>query len=38
MFFNIVEDLFKSNEGLRRSAENQIGSKAEKIIVLGGLR
>ena len=38
MFFNIVNDLFKSIEVLRRSGNIQIGSIAEKIIVLGGLR
>ena len=36
MFFNIVKDLFKSFEGLSRIGKIQIGSKAEKIIVLGG--
>ena len=38
MFFNIVKDLFKSIERLRKSGKMQIGSKAEGIIVLGGLR
>ena len=38
MFFCIVKDLFKSIEGLSRSGKVQIGSKAEPIIVLGGLR
>ena len=38
MFFNIVKDLFKSIEGLSRSGKVQIGSKAQGIIVLGGLR
>ena len=38
MFSNIVKDLFKSIERLRRSGKMQIGSKAEKIIVLGGVR
>ena len=38
MFFNIVMDFVKSIEGLSRSRKIQIGSKAEGIIVLGGLR
>ena len=38
MFFNIAKDLFKSIEGLSRSGKVQIGSKAERIIVLGCLR
>ena len=38
MFSNIVKDLIKSIERLRRSGKIQVGSKAEKIIVLGGLR
>ena len=38
MFSNIVKDLFKSIERLRRSKKIQVGSKAEGIIVLGGLR
>ena len=38
MFFNIVKDLFKSFEGLIRSGNVQIGSKAEEIFVLGDLR
>ena len=38
VFSNIVKDLFKSIERLRRSGKIQVGSKAEKIIVLGGLR
>ena len=37
MFFNIVKDLFKSLEGLSRSGKVQLGSRAEGIIVLGGL-
>ena len=37
MFFNIVNDLFKSIEVLRRSGNIQIGSTAERIIVLVGL-
>ena len=37
VFFNIVKDLFKSIEGLSRSGKVQLGSKAEGIIVLGGL-
>ena len=37
-FFNIVMDLFKSIERLCRSANIQIGSKAEQIIVPGSLR
>ena len=38
MFFNIAKDLFQSIEVLRRSGNTQIGSTAEGIIVLGGLR
>ena len=38
MLFNIVKDLFKSIERLSRSGKLQIGSKAEGIIVLDGLR
>ena len=38
VFFNIVKDLFKSIERLRRSGKVQIDSKAEGVIVLGGLR
>ena len=38
MFFNIEKVLFKSIERLCRSAKTQIGSKAERIIVLGNLR
>ena len=38
VFFNIVKDLFKSIEGLDRSAKVPKGSKAEKIINWGGLR
>ena len=38
VFFNIVKDLFKSIERLIRSGKVQIGSKAERITVLGGLR
>ena len=37
MFFSIAKDLFKSIEVLRRSGNIQIDSKAERIIVLGGL-
>ena len=33
-----MKDLFKSIEGLIKSGKVQIGSKAEGIIVLGGLR
>ena len=33
-----MKDLFKSNEHLCRSGKTQVGSKLEKIIVLGGLR
>ena len=36
--FNIVKDLFTSIGRLRRSGKVQMGSKAEGIIVLGGLR
>ena len=32
-----MKDLFKSVEGLRRSGKIQIGSEADKDIVLGGL-
>ena len=35
--FQYSEDLFKSFEGLSRSGKVQIGSKAERIIVLGCL-
>ena len=38
VFFNIVKDLFKSIGRLRRSGKVQMGSKAERFIVLGGLR
>ena len=38
VFFNIVKDPFKSIQRLRRSGKVQMGSKAEGIIVLGGLR
>ena len=38
MFFNIVKDLFKSIEDLRRIGEIQISSEAEETIVIGGLR
>ena len=38
MYSNILKDLFKSIERLRRSGKMQIGSKAEEIIVLGGVR
>ena len=38
VFSNIVKDLFKSIEHLNRSGKIQVGSKAEGIIVLGGLR
>ena len=37
MFFNLKKDLFKSIERLCRSGKTQVGSKAEGIIVLGGL-
>ena len=33
-----MKDLFKSIERLRRSGKIQVGSKAEEISVLGGLR
>ena len=32
-----MQDLFKSIERLRRSGKTQVGSKAKRIIVLGGL-
>ena len=32
-----MKDLFKSIERLRRSGKTQVGSKAEGVIVLGGL-
>ena len=38
MFSNIVKDLFKSIGRLHRSGKIQVGSKAERFIVLGGLR
>ena len=34
----MVKDLFKSFERQSSSGQVQIGSKAEEIIVLGGLR
>ena len=37
VFFNIMKDLFKSIERLWRSGKTQVGSKAEGIIVVGGL-
>ena len=33
-----MKDWFKSVERLRRSGKTQVESKAEEIIVLGGLR
>ena len=38
MFFNIVKDLFKSIEGLRKSGEVQIVSRAKGINFLGDPR
>ena len=38
MFFNIVKDLFKSIAGLFTSGKVQIGSRGERIVVLGVLR
>ena len=38
VFFNIVKDLLNSIERLFRSGKTQLGSKAERIIVLGSLR
>ena len=38
VFSNILKDLFKSLERLGRSGKIQVSSKAEEIIVLGGLR
>ena len=38
MFFHIVKDLFKSNEGLIRSGKVQISSKGDGIVALAGLR
>ena len=38
VFSNRVKVLFKSIMRLRRSGKFQVGSKAEKIIVLSGLR
>ena len=38
MFFNIVKDLFKSIAGLLTSGKVQIGSRGERIVVLGVLR
>ena len=38
MFFNIVKDLFKSIAGLLTGGKVQIGSKGERIVVLGVLR
>ena len=35
---NILKDMFKSLERLSRSGKIKVGSKAEGIIVLGGLR
>ena len=37
VFYNLMKDLFKSIERLPRSGKTQVGSKAEGIIVLGGL-
>ena len=37
VFFNTVKDLFKSIERLWRSGNVKMGSKAEGIIVVGGL-
>ena len=37
-FFNIVKFLIKSIERLCKCGKMQIGSKAERIIVLGSLR
>ena len=38
VFFNIVTDLFKSFEALRRSRKVQLSSDGKKSFVLGGLR
>ena len=38
VFFNIVKDLFNSNERLCRSDKTQLNSKAERITVLGVLK
>ena len=38
VFSNILKNLFKSLERLSRSRKIQVGTKAEGIIVLGGLR
>ena len=38
MFFNIVKDLFKSNDVLRRSGKVQLSSNGKKLFVPGGLR
>ena len=37
-FFNIVRDLFKTFEALRRNGKFQTGSTKEGFFVLGGLR
>ena len=38
MFFNIVKNIFKSIAGLLTSGKVQIASRAEKNVVLAGLR
>ena len=38
MFFNIVKDLFKSYDVLRRSGKVQLSSNGKRIFVPGGLR
>ena len=38
MISNAVKDLFNSIEGLSRSEKDQIGSKAEIMVILGDLR
>ena len=38
VFFNIVKDLFKSFEALRRSRKVQLSSDGKRSFVLGGLR
>ena len=38
MFFNLVKDLCKLNEGWSRSVSILVGSESERIFDLGGLR
>ena len=38
VFFNLVKDLFKLNEGWSRSVSTLVGSESAGIFDLGGLR